>query len=197
MSKIQVSILKEFCVIVIWPAILNVLNLNVFLHFRNHIYIYDKISKISLLLLFLRESDTIITCSIVSYCIGEGNGNSLQCSCLENPRDRGAWWAFIYGVAQSRTRLKQLNSSSSGSLLYAAQLKAKRVSIDLFCFCHQPAKGPLQDILTLLSLRYFLLNCLCSWTRGQHLCVSSTHYVYNKGNICCISTQLTQLIKWS
>ena len=46
-------------------------------------------------------------------CIGEGNGNPLQCSCLENPRDRGAWWAAIYGVAQSRTRLKQLSSSSS------------------------------------------------------------------------------------
>ena len=39
-------------------------------------------------------------------CIGEGNGNPLQCSCLENPRDGGAWWAAIYGVAQSRTRLK-------------------------------------------------------------------------------------------
>ena len=46
-------------------------------------------------------------------CIGEGNGNPLQCSCLENPRDGGAWWAAIYGVAQSRTRLKQLSSSSS------------------------------------------------------------------------------------
>ena len=47
-------------------------------------------------------------------CIGEGNGNPLQCSCLENPRDGGAWWAAVYGVAQSRTRLKQLSSSSSG-----------------------------------------------------------------------------------
>ena len=46
-------------------------------------------------------------------CIGEGNGNPLQWSCLDNPRDRGAWWAAIYGVAQSRTRLKQLSSSSS------------------------------------------------------------------------------------
>ena len=46
-------------------------------------------------------------------CIGEGNGNPLQCSCLENPRDRGAWWAAFYGVAQSRTWLKQLSSSSS------------------------------------------------------------------------------------
>ena len=46
-------------------------------------------------------------------CIGEGNGNPLQCSCLENPRDSGAWWAAFYGVAQSRTRLKRLSSSSS------------------------------------------------------------------------------------
>ena len=45
-------------------------------------------------------------------CIGEGNGNPLQCSCLENPRDGGSWWAAIYGVAQSQTRLKQLSSSS-------------------------------------------------------------------------------------
>ena len=46
-------------------------------------------------------------------CIREGNGNPLQCSCLENPRDGGAWWAAVYGVAQSRTRLKRLSSSSS------------------------------------------------------------------------------------
>jgi len=41
-------------------------------------------------------------------CIGEGNGNPLQCSCLENPRDGGAWWAAVYGVAESRTRLSDL-----------------------------------------------------------------------------------------
>ena len=46
-------------------------------------------------------------------CIGEGNGNPLQCSCLENPRDRGAWWATVYRVAQSQTRLKRLSSSSN------------------------------------------------------------------------------------
>ena len=45
--------------------------------------------------------------------IGEGNGNPLQCSCLENPRDGRAWWAAVYGVAQSRIRLKRLSSSSS------------------------------------------------------------------------------------
>ena len=60
-------------------------------------------------------------------CIGEGNGNPLQCSCLEDPRDGGAWWAAIYGVAQSRTRLKRLSSSSSkwrlGTSLVAQTVK--------------------------------------------------------------------------
>ena len=46
-------------------------------------------------------------------CTGEENSNPFHCSCLENPRNRGAWWAALYGVAQSQTRLKQLNSSSS------------------------------------------------------------------------------------
>ena len=59
--------------------------------------------------------------SLSLSCIGEGNGNPLQCSCLENPRDGGAWWAAIYGVAQSQTRLKWLSSSSSSS-------------VSLFCF---------------------------------------------------------------
>ena len=46
-------------------------------------------------------------------CIGEGNGNPLQCSCLENPRDGGAWWAAVSGVAESRKKLKRRSSSSS------------------------------------------------------------------------------------
>ena len=59
-------------------------------------------------------------------CIGEGNGNPLQCSCLENPWDGGAWWAAIYGVAQSQTWLKQLSSSSSSrSDLYSNILLPK------------------------------------------------------------------------
>ena len=50
-------------------------------------------------------------------CIGEGNGNPLQCSCLENPRDGGAWWAAVYGVAQSRTWLKWLSYHCLGHIL--------------------------------------------------------------------------------
>ena len=53
--------------------------------------------------------------SLFTFIIGEGNGNPLWCSCLENPRDGGAWWAAVSGVAQSRTRLKRLSSSSSSS----------------------------------------------------------------------------------
>ena len=54
-------------------------------------------------------------------CTGAGNGNPLQCSCLENPRDGGAWWAAVYGVSQSRTRLKRLSSSSSSSMVILKQ----------------------------------------------------------------------------
>ena len=61
-------------------------------------------------------------------CIVEGNGNPLQCSCLENPRDSGAWWAAISGVAQRRTRLKQLSSNSSSSF-----------------YCHGPRSFPGQE----------------------------------------------------
>ena len=57
--------------------------------------------------------DRATSLSLSLSCIGEGNGNPLQCSCLENPRDGGAWWAAVSGVAESWTRLKRLSSSSS------------------------------------------------------------------------------------
>ena len=61
--------------------------------------------------------------------IGEGNGNPLQCSCLENPRDGGAWWAAVYGVAQSRTRLKQLSSSSSMTVLVRSNRTEEEITM--------------------------------------------------------------------
>ena len=67
-------------------------------------------------------------------CIGEGNGNPLQCFCLENPRDRGAWWAAIYRVAQSWTRLKRLSSSSSRLLHLPLHKKVKNSSTWDICF---------------------------------------------------------------
>ena len=65
-------------------------------------------------------------------CIGEGNGNPLQCSCLENPKDGGAWWAAVYEVSQSRTRLKQLSSSSS-IVTFTVDSPTERMD---FCFIH-------------------------------------------------------------
>ena len=74
-------------------------------------------------------------------CIGEGNGNPLQCSCLVNPRDGGAWWAAVYGVAQSRTRLKRLSSSSSNEskALHTLLSVLDRLELEAsFLRLHQP-----------------------------------------------------------
>ena len=78
-------------------------------------------------------------------CIGEGNGNPLQCSCLENPRDGGARWAAIYGVTQSRTRLKRLSSSSSSIV----QNVLTAVDI-LFIFPPLPAQSQAATVSTVL-----------------------------------------------
>ena len=60
-----------------------------------------------------RLSDLAFTFHFSLSCIGEGNGNPLHCSCLENPRDGGAWWAAVCGITQSQTQLKRLSSSSN------------------------------------------------------------------------------------
>ena len=65
---------------------------------------------------------------------GERNGNPLQCSCLENPRNGGAWWAVIYGVAQSRTQLKRLRSSSREEQDFLTQALSSPNSWQIFCF---------------------------------------------------------------
>ena len=93
--------------------------------------------------------------SLSLSCIGEGNSNPLQCSCLENPRDRGAWWAAIYGVTQSRTRLKWLSSSSSSNPLWVnLQHEAPRFPWDISgepsAFWHrQPECFPADPLSTL------------------------------------------------
>ena len=74
-------------------------------------------------------------------CIGEGNGNPLQYSCLENPRDRGAWWAAVYGVTQSRTRLTRLSSSSGPWKSFTVSLGWKQsLKKYLACFKKQSLK---------------------------------------------------------
>ena len=69
--------------------------------------------------------DWVTSLSLFTSCIGEGNGNPLQCSCLENPRDGGAWWAAVYGLAESRTRLNRLSSSSSMAITLSANFSAR------------------------------------------------------------------------
>ena len=82
----------------------------------------------------LEESDTTerLPFHFSFSCIGEGNGNPLQCSCLESPRDGGAWWAAIYGVAQSRTWLKRLSSSSSSRLCLLLCILIVHCKIDFY-----------------------------------------------------------------
>ena len=75
-------------------------------------------------LLFLNCFTNKISSKANGSIYGEGNGNPLQCSCLENPRDGGAWWAAIYGVAQNQTRLKRLSSSTFTALDYAYSLRS-------------------------------------------------------------------------
>ena len=80
------------------------------------------------------ESDTAerLHFHVLLSCTGEGNGNPLQCSCLENPRDGRAWWTAVYRVAQSQTRLKRLSSSSSSTttvISFTLLLKATLVTM--------------------------------------------------------------------
>ena len=65
--------------------------------------------------------------------IGERNGNPLQCSCLENPRDGGAWWASVYGLAQSQTRLTRLSTTSSSSLSFSRGSSWPRNGTEVSC----------------------------------------------------------------
>ena len=90
-------------------------------------------------------------------CIREGDGNPLQCSCLENPRDGGAWWAAISGVAQSQTRLKQLSSSSSSMVGSTYALGYNLISYVL---------------------------CGCTALLSHQLCVQITKWEDKGNNIC-------------
>ena len=113
-------------------------------------------------------------------CVGEGNGNLLQCSCLENPRDGGAWWAAVSGVAQSQTQLKRLGSSSSVisfSFLFAN------------CYKFHP-----RFLLSLVVLRIPKLSCFRSiiplspgilWAEAGPFCWPS--HIYRVLHILCLS----------
>ena len=89
-------------------------------------------------------------------CIGEGNGNPLQCSCLENPRDGGAWWAAIYRVAQGRTLLKQLSSSSCCPLCLVTTTKAGRISR---AYCRWKKSNPVSSTMPKPLTVWIIINC--------------------------------------
>ena len=90
-------------------------------------------------------------------CAGEGNGNPLQYSCLENPRDGGTWWAAVYGVAQSRTWLSRLSSSSSQTLCYLLPLFLQ--------FIH--------TFMKIVFLKQRFLHTLCVWYLPLPFCIAS------------------------
>ena len=143
----------------------------------------------------LEESDTAerLHFHFSLSCIGEGNGNPLQCSCLDNPRDGGAWWAAVYGVTQSRTRLKRHSYCSPWWLyqLYSHLLCKK----DLFC------PHPLQhlffvDFLMMPILVIMVLICISLiMSDVEHLftCLMMVHHLWRNlkmwgtSQICMLS----------
>ena len=107
-----------------------------------------------------QESDTTeqIHFHFSLSCTGEGNGSPLQCSCLENPRDGGAWWAAVYGVAQSWTQLKRLSCSSNMKLQgVTLQEGADRPPpFSSLCFCLEFGYNNLDLKLTAATTRQIL-----------------------------------------
>ena len=97
-------------------------------------------------------------------CIGEGNGNPLQCSCLENPRDRRAWWTAVYGVAQSRTRLKRLSSRSAAAAYTPIQSKnlKKQMNKQNPNDTMSPLSGEAKKRLVFYVLKHVVCYCVCS-----------------------------------
>ena len=130
-------------------------------------------------------------------CIGEGNGNPLQCSCLENPRNGEAWWAAVYGVAQSWTWLKWLSSSSSSSSsntyigLQFLKVKSffnhqRRAKVATFAMCiqtlwaHVLEAGWIQVLGDLSHLQFLLYLLLMSPMRHVSLAlhIFASTYIY-------------------
>ena len=125
--------------------------------------------------------------SLSLSCIGEGNGNPLQCSCLENPRDGGAWRAAIYGVTQSRTRLKWLSRSIQNSIVHyryhaghyipGLTHNLNSVPLDLLCpFTHTPPKSGIGRLshICMYGFNFFKKDSTCKWnhTAFEFICLT-------------------------
>ena len=103
-------------------------------------------------------------------CIGEGNGNPLQCSCLENPRDRGAWWAAVYGVTQSWTWLKWLINSSSSTIFLSFLfffLQSSHTALILLYLSHFFALYFLWSTVSILKISLIYDLCIYSWAQWR------------------------------
>ena len=125
-------------------------------------------------------------------CIGEGNGNPLQCSCLENPRDGGARWATIYGVAQSQTRLKHL-SSSSRWLLHPWNFPGKNTVTG--CYFLLQGFFPAQGLnLSLLHLLHRQADSLPLASPGKPQNIVDSAKLFSK---MIIMTPVLYISKWS
>ena len=124
-------------------------------------------------------------------CIGEENGNPLQCSCLENPRDGGDWWAAVYGVAQSQTRLKELSSryhirreSKCRIVRTVAPINSESMCKSFFCLSHMCMYTPkkVYELFIIffnliLFFNFTILYWFChisKWIRHMYL---NTYYV--------------------
>ena len=109
-------------------------------------------------------------------CTGEGNGNPLQCSCLENPRDGVAWWAAVYGVTQSRTQLKRFSSSLTSIVGYNlwAPVSWRAVEV-LQCICQ--FSDHICQCLIPSIYNYFQISIDLSIQKHYsiHKCILSTH----------------------
>ena len=102
----------------------------------------------------------------------EGNGNPLQCSCLENPRDGGAWRAAVYGVAQSRTRLKWLSSSSSSRVMSDLCIPSPKFPFLIF----DTRSGAPNDMILLSFLDLSTLDTIYSSRRSIDRALAHSHH---------------------
>ena len=112
----------------------------------------------------------------------EGNGNPVQCSCLANPRDGGAWWAAVYGVTQSQTRLKWLSSSSSSSIVILLNLKIRIYRHFEFCLCDSQTFIRFGGkVMTTINFKYFLSKFY------QKLCLLlyMNHLIFKPSKLNC------------